>query len=172
MRRVMVLALVLLAGCGSRVADDRLQKTLGWPGEPTPAGGVPSRQEAHPTVAAASETDPVPAAAPTTTALATRGQTGAGVAVRDQGARRTTGTSASPAESAPPVRQAQGSSGRAEARPAVAAGTPVVIGSVGTLSGPVGAAMQGGPLAVRVWAKARNADGGLGGRPAGWTCPA
>ena len=41
---------------------------------------------------------------------------------------------------------------------------PVVIGSVGTLSGPVGAAMQGGPLAVRVWAKALNAAGGLGGR--------
>ena len=45
------------------------------------------------------------------------------------------------------------------------AGEPVVIGSVGTLSGPVGAAMQGGPLAVRIWAKARNAAGGLGGRP-------
>jgi branched-chain amino acid transport system substrate-binding protein len=41
----------------------------------------------------------------------------------------------------------------------------VVIGSVGTLSGPVGAAMQGGPLAVRVWAKAHNEHGGLGGRP-------
>lgn len=35
---------------------------------------------------------------------------------------------------------------------------------MGTLSGPVGAAMQGGPLAVRVWAKAKNAAGGLGGR--------
>jgi len=40
-----------------------------------------------------------------------------------------------------------------------------MIASVGTLSGPVGAAMQGGPLAVRVWARARNAAGGLGGRP-------
>ncbi|HET9769668.1 MAG TPA: ABC transporter substrate-binding protein, partial [Acidimicrobiia bacterium] len=42
---------------------------------------------------------------------------------------------------------------------------PVLIASVGTLSGPVGAAMQGGPMAVRVWARAVNAAGGLHGRP-------
>jgi branched-chain amino acid transport system substrate-binding protein len=162
MRRVMVLALVLLAGCGSRVPDDRLQKTLGWPGEPTPAGGVPTRQEAPPTAAVASEPGSVPAAAPTTTTMA--GQTETGIGVPGQGAR-TTRTSAPPAESAPPVRQARDSAGRAEARPTASAVVPVVIGSVGTLSGPVGAAMQGGPLAVRVWAKAPNAAGGLGGRP-------
>ena len=164
MRRVMVLALVLLAGCGSRVADDRLQKTLGRPGEPTPAGGVPARQD-QPTVAVASEPGTVPAAAPTTTTtMAGPGRTETGVGVPDQGVR-TTRTSAPPAESAPPVRQARDSAGHAEARSTASAVVPVVIGSVGTLSGPVGAAMQGGPLAVRVWAKARNAAGGLGGRP-------
>ena len=96
--------------------------------------------------------------------MASPGRTEAGVGVPDQGAR-TTRTSAPPAETAPPVRQARESAGDAEARSTASAVVPVIIGSVGTLSGPVGAAMQGGPLAVRVWAKARNAAGGLGGRP-------
>src|SRR5688572_13535229 len=139
MRRVMVLALVLLAGCGSRVPDDRLQKTLGWPGGPTPAGGVPTRQEAPPTVAVASEPGSVPSAAPTTTTMAGPGQAETGVGVPGQGAQ-TTRTSAPQAGSgAPPVRQAGDSAGRAEARSTASAVSPVVIGSVGTLSGPVGA---------------------------------
>ncbi len=111
----------------------------------------------------ASESGTVPPAFPTTMTTVAPGQTETVVGVPDDGVR-TTRTSAPQAESALPVRQAKDAPGQPEAGSTEAV-VPVVIGSVGTLSGPVGAAMQGGPLAVRVWAKARNAAGGLGGRP-------
>jgi branched-chain amino acid transport system substrate-binding protein len=40
-----------------------------------------------------------------------------------------------------------------------------VLGSVGTLSGPAGTALVGGPSAVQAWARAMNDRGGLDGHP-------
>ena len=44
-------------------------------------------------------------------------------------------------------------------------GAEVVLGSVGTGSGPIGANVASIPVAVRAWAARVNANGGLGGRP-------
>lgn len=46
-----------------------------------------------------------------------------------------------------------------------ASGAPIVIGSVGTYSGPVGASLQQAPRALRAWAADINSSGGIGGRP-------
>lgn len=43
--------------------------------------------------------------------------------------------------------------------------SPVVIGSVGALSGPVGATLKAGVLAVQVWVRYINDRGGLNGHP-------
>ncbi|MGW2563657.1 ABC transporter substrate-binding protein [Streptomyces sp. NPDC001514] len=43
-------------------------------------------------------------------------------------------------------------------------GAPIVIGSVGTLSGPGGVAFAQGPRALQAWAAATNAAGGINGR--------
>nr|WP_246361174.1 ABC transporter substrate-binding protein [Haloechinothrix aidingensis] len=44
-------------------------------------------------------------------------------------------------------------------------GEPIVIGSVGTLSGPAGAAFAQGAQALQAWAASINNGGGIGGRP-------
>lgn len=44
-------------------------------------------------------------------------------------------------------------------------GAPIVIGSVGTYSGPIGSIVKQGPVALRAWAAATNANGGIKGRP-------
>lgn len=44
-------------------------------------------------------------------------------------------------------------------------GAPIVIGSVGTYSGPVGVAYKDSPRALQAWAATVNAKGGIGGRP-------
>lgn len=49
--------------------------------------------------------------------------------------------------------------------PGAANGAPIVIGSVGTYSGPVGVAYKDSPRALQAWAAATNAKGGIGGRP-------
>lgn len=46
-----------------------------------------------------------------------------------------------------------------------ASGEPIVIGSVGTYSGPVGVAYKDNPRALQAWAAATNAKGGINGRP-------
>lgn len=43
-------------------------------------------------------------------------------------------------------------------------GPPIVIGSVGTYSGPAGASWAQGPRALQAWAAATNAKGGINGR--------
>jgi branched-chain amino acid transport system substrate-binding protein len=172
--RVM-LAAVLLAGCGSRVPREQLQRTLGWPGEPTTVGtAVPSpgidagRTTTTTTIGTSTRAGSAPASGSGT------GPVGSGLAVGGSGR-----TAPAPPGPAHRTRTAEGPATAASGAPPKVAGsvpamavengprpaTPVVIGSVGTLSGPVGAAMQGGPLAVRVWAKALNDRGGLGGRP-------
>src|SRR5581483_3981666 len=42
---------------------------------------------------------------------------------------------------------------------------PIRIGAVGTLSGPAGALLKDAVLAVQVWAKWKNAEGGINGHP-------
>lgn len=66
--------------------------------------------------------------------------------------------------------EAEGGAGRGRGDPArgesrQGSGEPIVIGSVGTYSGPVGASLQQGPRALRAWAAQINAGGGIGGRP-------
>ena len=163
MRRVVALALLLLAGCGTRVAGDRMERTLGAPDRPTSTIAAPAGERAARPGSQEPVRGNVPAGGATTSSTAASGGPTATSGAPAQEPVRTTGTSAPRAAHSPATRQAADSPALPEGKTPV--GDPVVIGSVGTLSGPVGAAMQDGPLAVRVWAKARNAAGGLGGRP-------
>lgn len=59
----------------------------------------------------------------------------------------------------------QTGSGQGNGKGGAANGAPIVIGNVGTYSGPVGAAWAEAPRALRAWAAAVNAKGGINGRP-------
>jgi branched-chain amino acid transport system substrate-binding protein len=63
--------------------------------------------------------------------------------------------------------RAQASGGSASNRNAGkgAPGSTITIGSVGTLSGPVGGSLVGGVRALQAWVEAQNAKGGLRGHP-------
>jgi branched-chain amino acid transport system substrate-binding protein len=170
---VLAVALVAGSGCGTRVPEDRLQRTLGWPGAP-PAGqtspGSPpaSAGAAGPIENAAGARPPDPvgarlAGSGSHVALGVGGREPSGQPAPAQG-RAPEGAATRPVDATGASRAAGQAKAVASGGPR-AEGKPVVIGSVGTLSGPVGAAMQGGPRAVRVWAKALNTGGGLGGRP-------
>jgi len=174
---------VLTAGCGSRLPRAELERTLGSPvaGRAAPAGpssGGPVRGEAPPPTAPAGRPDlraaggaaagHPPAHRPATDGTLPDGprplevsSAASGPTVTGAGAGGPAGRPEAAGSPRAPGTAPEGKGGG----PAGGRPDPVVIGSVGTLSGPVGAAMQGGPLAVRVWARARNAAGGLGGRP-------
>jgi branched-chain amino acid transport system substrate-binding protein len=77
------------------------------------------------------------------------GSTGRGGAAGQSGAAAT-GTAAS---------------GAAASAAAVAKGAPIIIGSVGTQSGIVGASISDGTRALQAWASAINAQGGINGHP-------
>lgn len=103
------------------------------------------------------------------TAVGPAGQGGTGAAGSGAGRSATTASQGgaapkSPGSGGPPA--AQGGAPTAPGAPAGApSGAEVVLGSVGTGSGPIGANVASIPVAVRAWAARVNADGGLGGRP-------
>ena len=67
-------------------------------------------------------------------------------------------------EAGPAGQDAPAGSGQAVTPPAPA-GSPILLGEVGTWSGPVGAAVKELITGVRVWAKDVNARGGVSGHP-------
>ncbi len=138
MRRVgvLLLALATLAGaCGTRVTDDASSTT---------ATSIIERRVGN---AAGSRTDVatgVDVVGGTTDGGTTDGGTG-GTSGGTTGGTATGGTS-----------------GGALRR---ASGPPIVLGAVGTKSGIVGAALEGGFRGLTVWEKWVNANGGVQGRP-------
>jgi branched-chain amino acid transport system substrate-binding protein len=98
-----------------------------------------------------------------------RGSAGAGAATSAAGAAAGSGSAAAQ----PGAKSAAGTSGAAAApgpggpapAPPSAPGAPIVVGSVGTSSGIVGAALGPGLPAVRAWVAMINAGGGIKGHP-------
>jgi branched-chain amino acid transport system substrate-binding protein len=181
---VVVLALSsLFAGCGSRQPHDEIVRAWGdgptagnesaLASEVTPSDGsgtVPSGGEE---LSGGSGT--VDTGAGSTAGATGLGSTGAvsapsGSGSGKQGAGPAAGSgSAGPTSAAP----GQNSSTPAPGQPAAGGGSgaavqkgsgDVVIGSVSTLSGPVGGTLASGPRAVQAWVAAVNAKGGVNGR--------
>jgi branched-chain amino acid transport system substrate-binding protein len=160
----------LLVGCGSHVPTEELRRTLEMPqadhrpflARPNPDAGTHSLGPASGTTVA--------------TAAKSRSRSSGHETSESTGPEHLPTAPTQPGAAGGPARpigaapetdlghQGSGPTPLAD-DPPKSGSPPVVIGSVGTLSGPVGAAMQGGPMAVRVWAKAVNSRGGLGGRP-------
>lgn len=93
----------------------------------------------------------------------------------DSGPAQDTGSEGATSGATTPAGQDQQSAGEGTAQPGAgaeqgsrggsASGEPIRIASVGTTSGPVGAAIGAGVPAVQAWAAHVNANGGIGGRP-------
>jgi ABC-type branched-subunit amino acid transport system substrate-binding protein len=108
------------------------------------------------------------AAAPTRSATAAPGQPAAA-------ATATPGKAAAPGQAAPATAPGKASAAPAPGQPAPAPGqaapaapvkgNEVALGTVATLSGPVGAFVKDSISALQVWAKSINARGGLNGHP-------
>ena len=183
------LAVVLVAGaCGSRTSSEKLVAML----EASETGSGAAPQPAAPSAAASAtgvEADPAATASPEAGAApaptAVGGTAAAGSAARSSNSGATGTGSASPApgqRASQAARPAQGQrpaaaapgtpgSGGAKPAPGTAAagcngsGTPIIIGSVGSYSGVLGAFVNGGWRAVQAWAGRVNAAGGLNCHP-------
>lgn len=142
MRRssVMVVAVVLLtSSCGVRASHDEVVRAAG--ANVAPGGGAPAAGSAGRTDVAG---DPTSAGAPAvTTAVA-----GPDAAGSDVGAL---GGGLSPAQEAGDPAAANDSL------------PPIIIGAVGTRSGPVGAVSRDFTVGVQVWVQWINAQGGIAG---------
>src|SRR5207253_722033 len=130
---------VLAAACGTRVADGRVRAAAGIAGvevlAPAPApAGAPS--------GATAPAAPAGTGAPAT-ATASASQAASRAAA---GAGSPRPTAASPTAAAGP-----------------ATGSPVVVGAIGTLSGPVGTIVGDIVKGVQIWAQYINAHGGVNG---------
>jgi ABC-type branched-subunit amino acid transport system substrate-binding protein len=120
------------------------------PGLPaiTPAGEPAAVRSSAPTRIAATPGVPNPA-------MAANAASGANARVAD----------ASAARRSDPVATPSSPGGSASTAAPVARRAPVTIGSVGTLSGPVGAFVKDSVFTVGVWVKWANSRGGLNGHP-------
>ncbi len=155
-----LVALVALAGCGTRVSDARIRAAAGIVA-PVTAGSstalAPGAVSSVPGTSGGSGgtggsttfSAPIPGTGPTASAAP-----GAAAATR-------------------PGAAASGVTGPAIPRPGgaitscagQATGTPVVAGVVGTFSGPVGTAIGDTATAIRIWAQYTNAHGGVNCHP-------
>jgi branched-chain amino acid transport system substrate-binding protein len=153
--------------------------------EPVSPAGAPAGTPASPAAAPASDALPAaasssalptPAPAGPTLAAAPKAATAAAAAAKaDGGPKPVAAASPAPgggAASAPApggVAGGNGGGGAAPAPGAPAAGpadtAPIVIGSVGTLSGPAGSTIRQTSEGVKVWAAWANSHGGAAGHP-------
>ncbi len=147
------LALVVgMAGCGTRVSDDRVQTEAGIGG--TPVGAQPGSGGNDPgagtaTPGASDVASPSP---------------GAGQVAGNRGGGGQTGATGSAKQPAGPI------SGPRKDNPQQAAGgratgSPVVVGTIGTFSGPVGTVTTDIAKGIQIWAQYTNARGGVNGHP-------
>ncbi|MGP3950025.1 ABC transporter substrate-binding protein [Streptomyces sp. 7N604] len=93
----------------------------------------------------------------------TGGSTGEGAA-DESGASGSAGTGGDGKDTSGAQSGGSGSSGAGRNGGKGKGGPPIVIGSVGTYSGPGGVAFAQGPRALQAWAAAVNAKGGINGR--------
>lgn len=175
-RASLVVVAVLMAACGTRVnpheagtaalrsATGATPSAPGSTAGPTSPGDLPA-----PSTGRSVGAVPAPPTSPGTAGRAGRPTTAAG-----PGASPTPGGSAAPKATNPvhgPSDQASGPvAGTGTTTPVPGPGpaptrSPVVIATVGTLSGPVGAVFMHILEGVQVWVKAVNARGGVNGHP-------
>ncbi len=174
---------LVVAGCGNRTEDTDAASSAA-PGVEAPTGTAPalgaggSDPEA-PAGSAGSETTRAAAPAPSSGSAPTRSATSAAkpsvAAGSAHGTSAKTAAAASTAAGSKASAQAGGSSSPAPADPDSGAPaatqapdgdcagklSPIVLGSVSTMSGLVGETVGGGPKAVQAWVAAINVRGGL-----------
>ena len=137
---------LVAAGCGTRVSDARVREAAGIAGVQVvtePPSPVAAAAPASPTLPPAGQPQATASAQPAPASLAP-----AAPAPRPQAA----GSSGRPAPPPPPP---------AAAGPA--SGSPVVVGAIGTLSGPVGTIVGDIITGIQIWAQYVNAHGGVNG---------
>ncbi|MBA0125741.1 ABC transporter substrate-binding protein [Haloechinothrix sp. YIM 98757] len=132
-------AALVLAACGTRLDHDTIERAASgpFPGaeQDADAGGMPDRA---------------------------RGDSGDPDATERQGDGDPDSTAGAGADGRD--RGAGGSDGPARDRKGSAGGAPIVVGTVGTYSGPGGTAFAQGARALQAWAAHTNDNGGIGGR--------
>jgi branched-chain amino acid transport system substrate-binding protein len=179
------LAMVVAAGCGTRVHDEGAKSALTPSAAVTPAGGAaapestapgPSGSESAPGAAQSTVGATTPSGARTGTGSTAGGSSGAGGS--SAGKVPSTAGSASGAGSgtAAEPRPSGGSTARSGTTPGAGGSTPappvvggpkatIVVGNVGTYSGPVGSSLADLPQGVQVWSRWINDRGGVNGHP-------
>lgn len=180
MIRLLVIGFLTASACGTRVEHGEARST----NTPPPSAGASVPVAAQPIQAASGVSAPQAnsatapeAAAPVGTATTMHAVGGSRQAAPASqaapGSSRPTGSAApAPSSAASSGGSQAGPSGLAPGVPAPGAPsptpadgtrTPLVIGTIGTLSGPIGSVVVGGVEAIQMWAKAINARGGLNG---------
>jgi branched-chain amino acid transport system substrate-binding protein len=141
-------ALALSACGGSRLTHDAIVAAVN--GEPSPAAVAPQQQAGTGTVSTLPQISAVP-----------RVPGGSGtVTGSGSGAARSTPAGGGPAAPAGAVTAGGPTAPRPEGPLA-----PIVLGNVGTYSGPAGSSTAGTDTMVQVWAQWTNAHGGIAGHP-------
>jgi branched-chain amino acid transport system substrate-binding protein len=166
-----VAPVLVISGCGTRVDT---AAPAAAPSAPVPTVAVTQPADAvapegQPDPAAGQAVANVPSPAGAVTMPSSSGKaTGAAAARTSEptGATQSSATSVKSTATTAPV-TAPSPVPTPGAPPAAPGGSadPIRIGAVGTLSGPAGALLKDAVLAVQVWAKWRNAQGGINGHP-------
>lgn len=152
-RRVTMPALIitaLLSACGSQRSVDEFAAVHA---SDIGTSGALAVHENAGTAEAAGDDDPSAAQIGSTDAITLGGDAPGTGDAREAGS--TDNSPAGPASGPESQNSAQGA----------AAGKPIRIGSIGTLSGPIGAAIGNGAPAVQAWAAYINSQGGIDGHP-------
>lgn len=145
---LLAIAGLILAACGSRIDQDTIARAAAGTGG---TGG---------SAAGLSAQDGTLDAGPGEAA----GTVGAGPG-EAAGTGESSGPGTGPGKDGPGQTGKPGQPGGPSGRGAGGSGEPIVIGSVGTYSGAVGATFEQAPRALQAWAAAINTTGGISGRP-------
>ena len=153
---IAVLPAMAVSACGgSRLAHDAIVAAVN--GGPVPAAAAQQQQGVGSTVP---QNDGIPSAPSTTGAGLVRG----GVGNNPSSVTGGTALGASAVSGSTSQGGAVGGSGPTAARPAGPL-APILLGNVGTYSGPAGSSTDGTDTMVQVWAQWTNAHGGIAGHP-------
>lgn len=150
---------VLTTSCGTRLDDDTIARAAGGSGSVT--GGTGQGELLPGEVGAGASEDfadgGVAGEAGESGTAGNAGEAGESETAGNAGEIGATGGTGG----AEAVKRAGGAGDRGKAG---GGGGPIILGNVGTYSGPVGVAYQTTPIALKAWAAATNAKGGLNGR--------
>ena len=172
------LAMFVAAGCGTRVHDEGAKSALTPSAAVTPAGGAAAPESPAP---GPSGSESAPAATQSTVGASTPAgpQTGPGSKAggnSDSGGSSAAKAPSAPAGSAASPQPSGGSTAKPGTTPGAGGSTPappvaggpkstIVVGNVGTYSGPVGSSLADLPQGVQVWSRWINDRGGVNGHP-------